>query len=81
MHERKCALFYALEKTDDNSSVGTHELTNQKKIRQFHPDNIWGFLRTLERKIIFAILVFAVTIGQNAIASIAPAMNYCESAA
>ena len=69
MHERKCALFYALEKTDDNSSVGTHELTNQKKIRQFHPDNIWGFLRTLERKIIFAILVFAVTIGQNAIAS------------
>ena len=61
--------FYALEKTDDNLSVGTHELTNQKKIRQFHPDNIWGSLRTLERKIIFAILVFAVTIGQNAIAS------------
>jgi hypothetical protein len=44
-------------------------LTKQKKIRQFYPDNIWGSLRTLERKIIFAILVFAVTIWQNAIAS------------
>ena len=61
--------FYASEISDDNSSVGTHELTKQTKIRRLYPGNIRGSLRTLERKFVFAILVITVTFQQNAIAS------------
>jgi hypothetical protein len=70
VHEKKVrSFFYALGTPNDNSSVGTHELTKQKKISRFYPDNIWGAWRTLECTIVFAIIATTVMFLQNAIAS------------